>query len=241
MEDAIRSVDNALDRAILASWPPAPDSPQVPQPQGAYVVDAISVEQQKQHSKLDPARVLKKEKQLVYVFSVKDRGQRRDDVFKRFSEVKKFWEALEWQAEACGADLPPFPRHSAFLSGGGLLGNAYEADCTSNFAVERLELLNGLAEALTSATNATGGSLFGLRLVREFFELDRSPLQPVARPLQRRFTLKSVLKRLEAAKLSLEALAVQGRPSLLGAFVRATPCAFCATFVLALTVITLYT
>ena len=37
---------------------------------------------------------------------------------KRFSEVKKFWESLTDQAElraACGADLPPFPRHSPFL------------------------------------------------------------------------------------------------------------------------------
>ena len=133
------------------------------------MVDAISVEVTRQHSKLDPAKVLKKEKQLVYVFSVEENGEHRDNVAKRFSEVKRFWDALTDQAEACGADLPPFPRHSAFLSGTGIGGNLYESDAQSDFAAERLELLRGLAEALTTATNATGGSLFGLRLVRAFF------------------------------------------------------------------------
>ena len=47
--------------------------------------------------------------------------------------------------------------------------------------------------------------------------------------------------RLQDAQSKLESLAVASRPSLVGAFVRATPCAFCACFVLALTVLTGYT
>ena len=43
------------------------------------VVDAIRVEMTKAHSKLDPAKVLKKEKQLVYVFSVQENGEWRDN------------------------------------------------------------------------------------------------------------------------------------------------------------------
>ena len=239
VEQATRQMER-----LIASWPPPPDSPGLTPPKpGHIVVDAIRVEMTKAHSKLDPAKVLKKEKQLVYVFSVQENGDHRDNVTKRFSEVKKFWESLTDQAEACGADLPPFPRHSAFLSGNGVAGNLYESDAQSDFAAERLELLRGLAEALTTATNATGGSLFGLRLVRAFFELDKrdTPLMPVARPVRRRYTLDSAKKRLKDAQSKLEALALASRPSLIGAFLRATPCAFCACFVLALTVLTGYT
>ena len=141
VEQATRQMER-----ILQSWPPPPDSPgMTPPPPGHIVIDAVRVEMTKAHSKLDPAKVLKKEKQLVYVFSVEENGEHRDNVAKRFSEVKKFWDSLQDQAEACGADLPPFPRHSAFLSGNGVAGNLYESDAQSDFAAERLELSRGLA------------------------------------------------------------------------------------------------
>ena len=65
VEQATRQMER-----LIASWPPPPDSPGVSPPKpGHIVVDAIRVEMTKAHSKLDPAKVLKKEKQLVYVFS----------------------------------------------------------------------------------------------------------------------------------------------------------------------------
>ena len=129
-----------------------------------------------------------------------------------FQRSKKFWESLTDQAEALRRRLPPFPRHSAFLSGNnGVAGNLYESDAQSDFAAERLELLRGLAEALTTATNATGGSLFGLRLVRAFFELDKrdTPLMPVARPVTKEVHARVRQERLKEAQSKLESLAVR--------------------------------
>ena len=130
-----------------------------PPPPGTSSIDAIRVEVTKAHSKLDPAKVLKKEKQLV-AFSVEENGEHRDNVTKRFSEKVLGCFAGPGRRPVA-ADLPPFPRHSAFLSGNNMMGNMYESDAQSDFAAERLELLRGLAEALTTATNATVGHCSG--------------------------------------------------------------------------------
>ena len=76
-----------------------------PPPPG-HIVDAIRVEMTKAHSKLDPAKVLKKEKQLVYVFSGQGRPPR---VTKRFSE-EKFWDSLKIKRRLVGLIYRPHIR-----------------------------------------------------------------------------------------------------------------------------------
>lgn len=92
-------------------------------------------------------------------------------VLRRFSEVRKFWEALRPTAAAVGARLEAFPPASAFLSGAGYTGNLYETNPNSDFAADRVETLRKLMATLTAKVDANGGSLLDLKQAKLFFEI----------------------------------------------------------------------
>ena len=184
---------------------------------------------------------------LYYVFDVKTGGGSWE-LHRRFSEVKKFWDALRPAAAAAGARLDAFPAHSALLTGQGLAGNYYETSPNSPFAAQRVDLLARLCEQLVTSKNATGGSLFELRAVRAFFEIDEVALAAsssaaaagdavVAPPLG---AAAAALADAEATRAAAECrvakMARDTAPeSTLAAFCRATPATFCTVFVAALT------
>lgn len=107
----------------------------------------------------------------LYYDIVVTSGEERWKVLKRFSEVRKFWEAVRPAAAAVGAPLDPFPPASAFLSGEGYTGNLYETDPSSRFAEERVATLRTMLAAFAEKTDITGGSLFDLKMVRNFFQV----------------------------------------------------------------------
>jgi len=147
---------------------------------------------------------------------------------RRFSEAKKFWDALRPIAAACGAALPPFPAHSALLTGQGATGNLYETNPDGAFARRRVELLGGLARELSEARNATGGTLFGLKVVRAFLQIDELGLVE-ASPVAARddgpdaSRLDAERKRRADADRRAEQAAAATKPGALGALLRSTP------------------
>lgn len=102
-------------------------------------------------------------------------------VLRRFSEVKKFWDAVRPAAGAVGAPIDPFPPASAFMTGDGVTGNLYETNPNSDFASDRVQLLRKLMNEFSAKTDTTGGSLFDLKLARAFFDIDdrKFPKRPV--------------------------------------------------------------
>ena len=199
---------------------------------------------------------------LYYVFDVKTGGGSWE-IHRRFSEVKKFWETLRPHALAAGAKLEAFPAHSALLTGQGLAGNYYETSPNSPFATQRVELLSRLADQLVTKKNATGGSLFELRLVRAFFEIDEAALvaSSSASALSdmglsgddaadaassstggkaASSTLADERARLADAEAQIAKMAAETKPQdAVAAFMRSTPATFCTVFVAVLTALVL--
>ncbi|KAJ1447285.1 hypothetical protein M885DRAFT_543325 [Pelagophyceae sp. CCMP2097] len=132
-----------------------------------YVVTCGSARRQS-----DDKYVLYPGTSLTYVLRV-GHGATSWEVPRRYSEVKKFWDALKPVAAAAGAPISDFKSSSAFMTGAGYTGNLYETDPSSKFAEERVTYTRALMHELSSCVDASGGQLFNLKPVRAFFNMDK--------------------------------------------------------------------
>ena len=255
--EARKPAPSPLKKGAVARPAGSPKTPPSPRSPGA---PAILVTVVRCVEKRDAANtfILYPGASLYYVFAVKTGGGSWE-VSRRFSEVKKFWEKLRPQAAAAGAVLDEFPHHSALLTGQGALGNYLETSPRSPFASRRVDLLRDLATQLATTKNATGGSLFELRSVRAFFDIDEaalrasssSTLAPAAgggggdavsdAAAAPKTTVADEIAARDAADAKLAALREATRPKdAATALSRSTPVAFCTVFVVVLTALFLF-
>mmetsp|Transcript_10546 Transcript_10546/g.33709 ORF Transcript_10546/g.33709 Transcript_10546/m.33709 type:complete len:223 (-) Transcript_10546:139-807(-) len=172
---------------------------------------------------------------LYYELVVVDKSSGAESsVLRRFSEVRKFWEAVRPFAAAVGAPLEPFPAASAFMSGGGYTGNLYETNPNSDFAGERLEVLRALLATFAAKTDATGGSLLDLKASKTFFELDSSPETAVPTKII------NAERHLDTADEDRPKPSFRPEP-LLASLTRSTPAAFLTVFVVVLAALYAFT